>query len=97
MMHLVPKELIIQLLVIRASGKPAASSNDSDRYCILPIQLIILRSMSLFTQSSMMFVDVPYRVLIANICNLGAYPCPRHTIPKDCMHHIGMERDILQC
>ena len=31
-MHLVPEELIIQLLVIRASGKLAADSNDSDGY-----------------------------------------------------------------
>ena len=36
------------------------------------------------------------RVLIANIRNLGACPCPRCTIPKDRIRNLATERDMLQ-
>ena len=31
-----------------------------------------------------------------NIRNLGACPCPRCIIPKDCVQHFGTEKDIFQ-
>ena len=36
------------------------------------------------------------RVLIANIHNLGACPCPCCTIPKDRIRNLATERDMLQ-
>ena len=35
-------------------------------------------------------------MLIANVRNLGACPCPQCIIPKDRVHHLGTEKDILQ-
>ncbi|KIJ58126.1 hypothetical protein HYDPIDRAFT_34472 [Hydnomerulius pinastri MD-312] len=46
----------------------------------------------IFTYSA----DYPEKVLIANIRNLGACPCPRCIIPKDRVHNLAMERDTLQ-
>ena len=40
--------------------------------------------------------DILYRVLIANIRNLGACPCPRCIIPKDRVQFFGTEQDIFQ-
>ncbi|KIJ57944.1 hypothetical protein HYDPIDRAFT_34653 [Hydnomerulius pinastri MD-312] len=46
----------------------------------------------IFTYSA----DYPEKVLIACIRNLGACPCPRCLIPKDRVHNMGSERDMLQ-
>jgi hypothetical protein len=36
------------------------------------------------------------RVLIANIRNLGACLCPRCLIPKDRVHNLASQKDMLQ-
>ncbi|KIJ19686.1 hypothetical protein PAXINDRAFT_69579, partial [Paxillus involutus ATCC 200175] len=46
----------------------------------------------IFTYSA----DYPEKVLIASIRNLGVCPCPRCLIPKDRVHNMGSERDMLQ-
>ncbi|KAF8833950.1 hypothetical protein BDN67DRAFT_985681 [Paxillus ammoniavirescens] len=50
----------------------------------------------IFPQIFMYSTNYPEKVLIANIRNLGACPCPRCTIPKDRIQNLAMERDMLQ-
>lgn len=40
--------------------------------------------------------DYREKILLANIRNLGHYPCPRCLIPKDRVNNMGKQRDIRQ-
>ena len=46
--------------------------------------------------SSSFLTEEIYRVLIANICNLGGCPCPRCLIPKAKFQDVATEDDMLQ-
>ncbi|KAF8834345.1 hypothetical protein BDN67DRAFT_992684 [Paxillus ammoniavirescens] len=50
----------------------------------------------LFPQIFTYSADYPEKVLIATIRNLGTCPCPQCLIPKDHVHNVASEIDVLQ-